>query len=279
MKKVEMKEICERLKKELKEEVQDFTSLRLASVSIAKDYACSVYASAQSKVAAELGIDYCPVELEKTSTLDSLLKKIRELNADKSINGIIVNKPFPKSFSDEVVFSAIDDKKDVEGMNPSNLGRIFYAKPLFISPTVLSVLEIISSLELDLYGKEVVIVGFSNLIGKPLALLLGDEFATVNITHIATFEAGKLPLYVGQADVVISAVGKPEVIKGSWIKKGAVVIDVGIGEASGKVAGDVEFKEAKERAAFISPVPGGVGKLTTLFLFKNLIQAAKIVNP
>ena len=276
MKKLEIKQICEELKQELKEEVQKLPTLRIASLSFGKDYAASVYASAQRKVAKELGIDYYSIELEDNCSLNDLLGKIDELNEDKGINGIIVNKPFPAKVKEEAIFSAITKEKDVEGMNPCNLGSLFYSEPLFTSPTVLSVLEILKLLEIKLYGKEVVVVGFSTLIGKPLALLLGQEFATVNITHIGTFEAGKLPSYVGAADIVISAVGKPHVIKGDWIKKGAVVIDVGIGQLDGKVVGDVEFDAAAKKASFITPVPGGVGKLTTLFLFKNLIKAAKL---
>ncbi len=128
---------------------------------------------------------------------------------------------------------------------------------------------------IDLYGKQVTIVGFSTLIGKPLALILGRKLASVAIAHIGTYESGKLPFYVKNSDIVVSAVGKPHIIKGQWIKKGAVVIDVGIGEFKGKVVGDVEFEKAKKKAAFITPVPGGVGKLTSLFLFKNLIDAFK----
>jgi len=271
-----MQQICEKIKQDLKKEVQGLPALRLASLSIGKDYASLVYVSAQSKLAKELGIDYCSIELEDSCSLGDLLGKINELNDDKSINGIIVNKPFPQKFKEEVIFSAIDAKKDLEGMNPYNLGGLFYGEPLFISPTVLSVLEILRSLEINVCAKEIVIVGFSTLIGKPLALLLGQQFATVNITHIATFESKKLPFYVQNADVVISAVGKPHLIKGEWVKKGAVVIDVGIGQIEGKVVGDVEFDEVKKRASFVSPVPGGVGRLTTLFLFKNLIKAAKI---
>ena len=163
MKKIEIKQICEELKQELKEEVQKLPALRIASLSIGKDYAASVYASAQRKVAKELGIDYYSIELEDNCSLNDLLGKIDELNEDKGINGIIVNKPFPKKVKEEVIFSAIDKEKDVEGMNPCNLGNLFYTKPLFASPTVLSVLKILKSLEIDLYGKEVVIIGFSTL--------------------------------------------------------------------------------------------------------------------
>jgi methylenetetrahydrofolate dehydrogenase (NADP+)/methenyltetrahydrofolate cyclohydrolase len=158
-------------------------------------------------------------------------------------------------------------------MNPYNLGLLFIGEPLFISPTVLSALEFIKMTGVKLYGKDVTIVGFSTLIGKPLALILGRRFATVSITHIATSESKHLPFYVKNADIVISAVGVPNLIKGTWLKKGVIAIDVGIGRKNSKIVGDIEFEGAKEKAAFITPVPGGVGKLTSLFLFNNLIDA------
>ena len=273
---IEVNQIYDSLKKALKEEVKAFSRLRLASLCIGKDCACDTYLSAQKKLAQELGVECSAVELGAKASMEEVRKKIQELNKDETINGIIVNKPFPKRFKEDEIFSAIKEKKDVEGMNPSNLGGLFYEGPLFLSPTVLSVLEILKTLKLDIYGKEIVIVGFSTLIGKPLSLLLGREFATVTITHIGTYEAGKLPLHVEGADILISAVGKPHLIKGSWIKKGAVVIDVGIGQMEGKVVGDVELDKAKDKASFITPVPGGVGRLTTLFLFKNLLKAVRL---
>ncbi len=202
-------------------------------------------------------------------------KEFYNKNKNKKITGIVDNTPFPSNFTEELIFSTIDHKKDIEGMNPYNLGLLFVGEPLFVSPTVLSILEFIKMSGIDLYGKQVTIVGFSTLIGKPLTLILGRKLATVTITHIGTYESGKLPFYIKNSDIVVSAVGKPHIIKGEWIKKGAVVIDVGIGEFNGKVVGDIEFEKAKRRAAFITPVPGGVGKLTSLFLFKNLIDAYK----
>ncbi|MCF7888356.1 MAG: bifunctional 5,10-methylenetetrahydrofolate dehydrogenase/5,10-methenyltetrahydrofolate cyclohydrolase, partial [Candidatus Omnitrophica bacterium] len=144
--------------------------------------------------------------------------------------------------------------------------------------TVLAVLATIESLDIDLYGKDITVVGFSTLIGKPLVLLLGQKFATVTITHIATYQKQRLPFYIKNADLLISAVGKPHFIKGEWIKKGAIVIDVGVSKKGSKVVGDIEFEQAIKKASFISPVPAGIGKLTSLFLFKNLLKAKKLCS-
>jgi methylenetetrahydrofolate dehydrogenase (NADP+)/methenyltetrahydrofolate cyclohydrolase len=275
---LDIKPIYEGLKKELIREFRGLGPLALASLSIGKSHSRNFYLFSQEKLSKELGINYHNVALAKGVSLNETLNKLSELNKDKKITAIVANKPFPKNFSEEKIFSAIDFKKDIEGMNPYNLGMLFIGEPIFISPTVLSILEFLKMTKVDLYGKEVTVIGFSTLIGKPLALLLGRSFATVNITHIATYESKRLPFYVKNADIVISAVGKPRFIKGSWIKKGAVVIDVGVGEKENKIIGDIEFETAKKRAAFITPVPGGIGKLTPVFLFKNLLKAYKIYH-
>ena len=272
---LEAKEIYDILKERLKVRLKSTPALTLASVSIGKNYSSQVYRHSQKRLAESLGVKYLSLELPQNISIKDALTKIESLNKNKKITGIVANKPFPSNFTEEIVFSAIDYKKDIEGMNPYNLGLLFVGEPLFISPTVLSILEFIKMSGVDLYGKQVTIVGFSTLIGKPLALILGRKLATVTIAHIGTYESGKLPSYIKNSDIVVSAVGKPHIIKGEWIKKGAVVIDVGIGEFNGKVVGDIEFEKAKRRAAFITPVPGGVGKLTSLFLFKNLIDAYK----
>ena len=261
-----------RLKQQLLQAVKEQPKLTLASVMVEGDYAADVYVSFQKKLAGELGVDFLPVKLTKEALLDEVLRKIEELNHDQNVSGIVVNKPFPSNWNEQAVFSAIGIDKDIEGVHPYNLGKVILGQPYFISPTVLSVLEFLKEAGVSLYGKEVALVGFSTIVGKPLAIILGQEFATVMITHIATYEAGRLPFYVKNADVLISAVGKPEIIKGEWIKEAAVVIDVGISKKDGKVCGDVEFDHAKEKAAYITPVPGGVGKLTLLFLFKNLLK-------
>jgi methylenetetrahydrofolate dehydrogenase (NADP+)/methenyltetrahydrofolate cyclohydrolase len=271
----DMKKICEAVKADLKEKLKNQPYLRLASVRVGEDYASGVYASNQERLARQLGVDYQSIQLGPASSLEETLRVIDELNNDKTITGIIVNKPFPSSWREEEVFSAITPTKDVEGMHPCNLGKLFSGQAPFVSPTVLGVLEVLRRLKKELYGKDVTLVGFSNLIGMPLAILLGRRFATVTITHIATHSKGRLPFYVGCADILITAVGNPHLIKGEWIKQGAVVIDVGVGQKDGKIVGDVEYEEAIKRAAFVTPTPGGIGRLTNFFLFDNLIKAAQ----
>ncbi|MEI8349781.1 MAG: bifunctional 5,10-methylenetetrahydrofolate dehydrogenase/5,10-methenyltetrahydrofolate cyclohydrolase [Candidatus Omnitrophota bacterium] len=273
---LEAKIIYDRLKLELRRNIAQLPRLTLASLSMADNYSCEVYLNSQRKLAEDVGVDYLAIELPKNVSSQKVIDTIKDLNRKDKITGIMVNKPFPEGLDEAEVFAAIQTQKDIEGVNPYNLGRLFIGEPLFISPTVLSVLELLKTTKVNLYGKEVVIVGFSTLIGKPLALLLGKEFATVSVTHIATYERGRLAAYIKSADIVISAVGKPHLIKGEWIKKRAIVIDVGIGEKDGKLVGDVEFAAARAKASFITPVPGGVGKLTTMFLFKNLLVAYQL---
>lgn len=274
---LDVSHLYEKLKIKIRDNLPLSQRLTLASIKIeSNDYASQMYIRQQAKLAQELKIDYRLISLEAKASSDEILQRIEALNKDNTVQGIVVNKPFPKNWNEELIFSALSVDKDIEGMNPCNLGKLFLGTPRFIPPTVLSVLEFIKDTGVKLYGKKVTLVGFSNIIGKPLSLLLGDKFATVSITHIATYEAGDLRSYISDADILISATGVPGLIKGSWIKKGAVVVDVGVGEKDGKLTGDVEFEAAKKKASFITPVPGGVGKLTTMFLFHNLIIAAKI---
>ncbi len=272
---LEAKISFDNLEAKIKAQIESLGTVCLASLAIVRDYSSSVYCAAQSKVAKQLGLEYRLLNFKSQISYSELTQEIEKLNKDSRVNGIILNKPFPESWNEEEAFSLLDPKKDIEGMSPANLGKLFLGKPTFIPPTVLSICELIKYSKLELYGKKTTIVGFSNIIGKPLALLLGDKFATVSITHIATFENQDLEFYVKNADLLISAVGKPDLIKAKWIKPGAVVIDVGTGQKDNKLSGDVEFDQAKEKAAFITPVPGGVGKLTTMFLYHNLLIAAE----
>jgi methylenetetrahydrofolate dehydrogenase (NADP+)/methenyltetrahydrofolate cyclohydrolase len=251
---------------------------------VGQDESIKAYRLSQKKIADELGVEFRAIDLKSDITFQDLELEIRKLNEDESITGIIINKPFPFG-SEEDVFSLIDESKDVEGVNPANLGKLFLGnkgiadvisetpEAILLPPTVGSVLDILFLAlgDSDIYGKKVTIVGFSSIIGKPLALLLANSFATVSIAHIATYEKGDLASYVKGADILISAVGEPDLIKGAWIKEGAIVIDVGTSKNGNEITGDVEFEEASRKAAIITPVPGGVGKLTTLFLYHNLM--------
>jgi len=256
---------------------------KLVSIKIGEeDYASKIYANMQQKEARILGIDFELLKLPSGIKIESVIKKIDEFNKNELIDGIFVHQPLPNQISNTVIRNRILPSKDVECEHPYNLGKLFtmsgekkYYDSDVIPPTPASVLYLLQNTKLDIYGKEVVIVGHSNIIGKPLALLLLNKFATVTVTHIATFQADRLQFHIERADIVISAVGKADLIKGSWIKQGAVVIDVGISRTSEGIKGDVEYKEALKKAEFITPVPGGVGPLTVVFLMKNLITLYK----
>lgn len=271
---LDTKQIYEKHKEQLKKKFSVLAPLTLALLKAGKDYSSDIYIASQKKLAEEFGVEHLLMEFDEDTSFSAFIKHIKELNRDEKITGIMINRPLPAKWRKDVIFLTIDAGKDVEGMSPSNLGRVVLGSPSFIPPTVLSILELLKITEVELYGKEVTIVGFSAIIGKPLALLLAEKFATINITHVATYETEKLPYYVKRADILISAVGKPHLIKGEWIKKGAIIIDAGIGEKDGKLSGDVDFQSAKEKASFITPVPGGVGRLTPIFLFYNLLKAA-----
>lgn len=262
----------------LRKERSALGKISLASLTVGKDEATSIYLTTQKKLAKALNIDYKLYEFKKTASMNAVKKLLRELNKNKLVKGIIIHKPLPPKWDEFTLSQFLSPEKDIEGITPYNLGRILLRSPLFLPPTVLSILEVLKIVNLNLWGKNTVIVGFSLHIGKPLSILLADEFSTVSITHIATYKMKQLPSYIRKADVLISCVGRPHFIKGEWIKKGAVVIDVGITKYKSKILGDIEFEEAKRKASFITPVPGGVGMLTGIFLFKNLLNAAKLTS-
>ncbi|MDP8264609.1 MAG: bifunctional 5,10-methylenetetrahydrofolate dehydrogenase/5,10-methenyltetrahydrofolate cyclohydrolase [Candidatus Aceula lacicola] len=247
----------------------------VVNIMIGDDHAACAYAKSQQKVAEYIGIDYRLNILGKDITEDNLSKHIKELNSNPKINGIMVHKPVPKQINHQTVSNRIDMVKDLEGVNVGNVGKMLLGQTNIIPCTPAAVMEHIKSTKIDLRGKEVVVVGHSEIVGKPLSLLLLQEMATVTVCHVATSEAGKLVDHIARADVLIVAVGKAGLIKGDWIKQGAVVIDVGINQVGSKIVGDVEFDVAKKKAAFITPVPGGVGPVTVVMLMKNAIEAFK----
>ena len=202
----------------------------------------------------------------------------KKLNDDVNVTAIILQLPLPKQINARVVVEFMDPAKDAEGMHPSNLGKILQANFDIAPCTPLAVMELLKLSGIKLYGKEAVIVGHSEIVGKPLSLMLLKEFATTTVCHIATGERGSLPEHVKKAEVLIVAVGKAGLVKGEWVKEGAVVIDVGINRVGDKLVGDVEFEEASKRAGFITPVPGGVGPLTVTMLMKNVIALYKNQN-
>jgi len=201
---------------------------------------------------------------------------IGKLNGDRGVSGIILQMPLPQALDARALQATIHREKDVEGVSAANMGMVVFGRPILGPCTAMAVMKLIKSTGVNLYGREAVMVGHSDIVGKPVALLLLDKFVTTSVCHIATGERGTLPDYVKRAEILIAAVGKAHLIKGEWIRKGAIVIDVGINRVEGKIVGDVEFEAAKERASYITPVPGGVGPVTTAILLKNTIEAAKL---
>ena len=263
--------ICESLEKRIRRDLKSLGKICLASVLIGED--TSKYYKSQKAQAAKFDIDF-PV-ISPPASFPDFKSTIKKLNNDRKVTGIIINKPFLPGWREGDVFSLLDPDKDVEGMHPLNLGKFFMGENKYLSPTVSSIIKLLDQTKIALRGKRVTIVGFSALIGKPLALFLANEIATVTIVHKKS-RREDLPFYVSNADILISAAGAPGLIKGEWIKPKAVVIDVSTALKKGKISGDVEFAAAKKRASFITPVPGGVGKLTTLCLFENLVFLARL---
>ncbi len=273
---LEGKPIAEGLRESLKQEVQALAVKPvLASIVIGENAGAASYVKSQAKAAENLGIVYQLHKLADEITEERFIDFIRELNSNTSVNGIIIQMPLPGQIDYKKVSQFILPEKDIEGMHPVNIGKILFGKAKILPPTAAAVMELLNSTGVNLYGKEVVIVGHSEIVGKPLALLLLDKFATVTVCHIGTSQAGNLEGHVKRAEVLIVAVGKAGLIKGGWIKEGSLVIDVGINRIGDKIVGDVEFQEAQKRASWITPVPGGVGPLTVMMLMRNVVEAAK----
>jgi methylenetetrahydrofolate dehydrogenase (NADP+)/methenyltetrahydrofolate cyclohydrolase len=247
----------------------------LMTLEAGSDPASKVYQESQRRAARKVGINYETIELSEATSQQRLLKYVDRINRDPYINGLIVNLPLPESVNTTQIQWAIDRKKDVEGVTPCNLGGLFLGAEGLRPCTAQAILALIKSTGIELRGKEVVVVGHSEIVGKPTALLLLHEDATVSVCHYATSQRGMLEEHVRNAEVLVVAVGKPGLIKGEWIKEGALVIDAGINNVDDKIVGDVEFESALERAAYITPVPGGVGAVTVAYLMKNTLEALR----
>jgi methylenetetrahydrofolate dehydrogenase (NADP+)/methenyltetrahydrofolate cyclohydrolase len=248
----------------------------LAVVLVGEDPASKVYVSMKEKACADIGIYSAEHKLPAETTEAQLLDLITELNDDPRIHGILVQLPLPKQINAEKVLESIAPGKDVDGFHPYNVGRLMVGKPTFQPCTPYGVMVMLQEYGVDLSGKEVVVVGRSNIVGKPVALMCLQQNATVTICHSRTRD---LAAKVKQADVLIAAVGIPEMIKGEWIKEGAVVIDVGVNRVGEKkLVGDVEFSAAEKRASAITPVPGGVGPMTITMLLHNTVASARGVG-
>ena len=244
----------------------------LAVVLVGDDPASEIYVGRKAKACEEAGFASRQYRLAAATGEGELLNLIDVLNKDSLIHGILVQLPLPVHISTKKVIAAIDPLKDVDGFHPYNVGGLVSGSPLFVPCTPRGIMELISCTGIELAGKEAVVVGRSNIVGKPMALLLLERHATVTICHSRTRD---LPQVTSRADVLIAAVGKPHMITGDMVKKGAVVIDVGVNRlASGKLAGDVAFDEVFPKTSYITPVPGGVGPMTIAMLMRNTLDAA-----
>jgi methylenetetrahydrofolate dehydrogenase (NADP+)/methenyltetrahydrofolate cyclohydrolase len=273
---IDGKAVAARVRAEVAEQVAALKARGVATgltvVRVGDDPASAVYVRNKIKACAETGIVSTEHHLPDDTTQDELLALIARLNADPAVHGILVQLPLPKQIAEQAVLEAISPAKDADGFHPFNVGCLWTGKPAPRACTPFGVMRLLDEAGVDLKGKHAVVVGRSNIVGKPQAAMLLERHATVTIAHSRTPD---LAAVVGRADVVIAAVGKAEIIKGAWIKPGAVVIDVGMNRgADGKLVGDVEFSEASRRAAAITPVPGGVGPMTIAMLLANTVALA-----
>jgi methylenetetrahydrofolate dehydrogenase (NADP+)/methenyltetrahydrofolate cyclohydrolase len=245
----------------------------LAVVLVGEDPASQIYVRNKTKACAEAGFRTFDHKLSADTSEAALLQLVARLNADPLVDGILVQLPLPKQIDSNKVLLAISPAKDVDGFHPDNLGRLLLGKPRFIACTPYGVIKLIEEAGVEMAGANAVVVGRSNIVGKPVSVLLTARDATVTLCHSKTRD---LPAVVRGADILVAAIGRAELVRGDWIKPGATVIDVGTNRLpSGKLVGDVEFAAAAERAGAITPVPGGVGPMTITMLMANTLESAK----
>ncbi|MBN1794651.1 MAG: bifunctional 5,10-methylenetetrahydrofolate dehydrogenase/5,10-methenyltetrahydrofolate cyclohydrolase [Candidatus Omnitrophica bacterium] len=251
-------------------------TITLAVLSIGNNARSSSYARSQKRLAASLGIAYVPYDFPERTPTKKIERCIASLNRDSRVTGILISRPLPAPFSFKRLIERLDPTKDAEGLHPENIGRLAYGTGAVYPCTPQAVMRLLEEYRVDLYGRDVVIVGHSYSVGRPLSLLLLEKMATTTVCHIATSERRRLRSFVKGAEVLIVAAGVPNLIKGTWIKKGTVVVDVGFNVVNGKVIGDVEFSSARRQARLITPVPGGVGPITVTVLMNNVVELFRL---
>ncbi|NLA39824.1 MAG: bifunctional methylenetetrahydrofolate dehydrogenase/methenyltetrahydrofolate cyclohydrolase FolD [Smithella sp.] len=273
--------IAQDIRRSVREETLAFTEKTgvvpgLAVVLAGDDPASKVYVGRKAKACAEAGFLSREYKLPADVGEAELLALISDLNSDRQIHGILVQLPLPKHIPTDKIIAAIDPNKDVDGFHPANVGRLVTGSPLFVPCTPRGIMELIARTGISLSGKDAVVIGRSNIVGKPMALLLLAQNATVTMCHSKTKD---LPAVARRADVLIAAIGKPCMITADMVKEGAVVVDVGVNRLeSGKLAGDVAFDEVAPKTSAITPVPGGVGPMTIAMLMRNTLDAAKMTT-
>ena len=270
------KAVAAKIKAELREEVELIRSKGicpcLAVVIVGENPASKVYVKGKIKDCAEVGIESREFALPEHTTQDDLLELIAELNADGAVSGVLVQLPLPRHIDEKTVINAISPAKDVDAFHPANVGKIMIGDYDFLPCTPAGVMELLAAYNIDVAGKSCVVVGRSNIVGKPQALLLLEKHGTVTVCHSRTANLAEV---TRGADILVVAIGKGEFVTGDMVKDGAVVIDVGMNRnAEGKLVGDVHYESAEKKASFITPVPGGVGVMTRAILMKNTVKAA-----
>lgn len=288
MKLIDGKKVANEIKEEIAQEVQQIKANggkvpHLAAVIVGHDGASETYVGHKEKACKQVGFNSTVLRFEDNITEEEMLQQVDKLNNDPEIDGFILQLPLPKHISEQKVIEAIDPKKDVDGFHPINLGRMVIGLPAYVSATPAGIMELIKRYNIETSGKDVVVIGRSNIVGKPMSILLGQKTnpgnATVTMAHSRTKNLKEL---VSRADIIIAALGQAEFLTADMVKEGATVIDVGITRVKSdktksgwKLLGDVKFDEVAEKAEWITPVPGGVGPMTIVSLLQNTLKAAK----
>ena len=268
---MEGRPLAERIRAEVAEEVRELGGLGLATVQVGEDEASTIYLRLKHQAAAEVEIASVDRKLPQTITEDELLAIVSELNADESIDGILIQLPLPEQIDEALVIAAVDPVKDVDGFHPFNAGQLYLGRPTHVPATPLGVMALLAEYDVPLDGARAVVVGRSNIVGKPVAHLLLQAHATVTICHSHTEELARHTL---DADVLVVAAGVPGIVSPEMVKTGSAVVDVGINRTAAGLVGDID-PGALDRAAFITPVPGGVGPMTIAMLLQNTVRAAR----
>ncbi len=272
--------VAKKIRQGLKSEVENLKANginpKLAVIMVGEDPSSKIYVRNKSMACNEVGIEYEEFLLEETTTMEKLLKLIEKLNKDDSVHGILLQSPIPKGLDINEAFRAIDPKKDVDGFNPFNVGKLCLGQDTFVSCTPFGIIKLLGEYNIEIEGKNAVVVGRSNIVGKPMMQCLLNKNATVTVCHSKTKDLKEV---TKKADILVVAIGRANFITKDMVKENAVVIDVGINRGeNGKLCGDVEFEEVSKVASYITPVPGGVGPMTIAMLMNNIVKAARLQN-
>ena len=267
-------ELSKEIKEELKEEIAGYKRKPcLSVVLVGEDPASVSYVRSKNKAAVEVGMDYRQIDLPEEASQEELLKVVDGLNEDEGVDGILVQLPLPKHLDEKEVLDHISWKKDVDGLHAVNAGKLYLGEEGFVPCTPQGIIELLKKMEVGFRGKHAVVIGRSKLVGLPVSKLLLNENCTVTICHSKTEDLAKI---TSQADILVVAIGKPRFITKEYVKEGAYVIDVGVNRVDGKLCGDVDFEDVKEKCAAITPVPKGVGPMTVTMLLKNTVKAYRM---